>query len=62
MRSGVGNIDSRSRNIGDLIIITANPNVMDLIIREVADCKGVHDLILALRKNVLNRLDNKIDK
>jgi hypothetical protein len=57
MRSGAGNVNSRSKSIGDLVIITADPNVLDLIIRGVADCKGVRDLILALRKNAIARMN-----
>ena len=41
--------------IGDIVIIS--PNQIDIILRDVANCQGVRDLILALRKNVINQLD-----
>ena len=57
VRTGVhsGNISAKSRTIKDIVII--GPNQTDIILRDVADCQGVRDLILALRKNVMNQLD-----
>jgi hypothetical protein len=46
-----GNISAKSKTIGDLVIIS--PDKTDIILRDVADCQGVRDLILALRKNVM---------
>ena len=46
---------AKSRTIKDIVII--GPNQTDIILRDVADCQGVRDLILALRKNVMNQLD-----
>jgi len=43
--------------IGDLVIIS--PYKTDIILRDVADCQGVRDLILALRKKECN--DRQID-
>jgi hypothetical protein len=39
-----------SRMIGDIVVIS--PNQTDIIIKDVADCQGVKDLINAVRKNV----------
>ena len=50
-----GNISAKSRMIGDLVIIS--PDKTDIILRDVADCTGVRDLILALR-SIMNQLDN----
>ena len=57
VRTGMhsGNISSKSNTIGDIVIIS--PNQIDIILRDVANCQGVRDLILALRKNVINQLD-----
>jgi hypothetical protein len=41
--------------IVDIVIIS--PNQTDIILRDVADCQGVRDLILALHKNVMKQLD-----
>ncbi|HKG90123.1 MAG TPA: hypothetical protein VKA95_17550 [Nitrososphaeraceae archaeon] len=52
-----GSISTKSRMIGDLVIIS--PYKTDIILRDVADCQGVRDLILALRKKECN--DRQID-
>jgi hypothetical protein len=57
MRSGVGDIKSKSKSVGDIIVVTPNPNIMDLIITNVVDPRGIRELILALKKNVLAQLD-----
>ena len=53
VRSGMysGNISAKSKTIGDLVIIS--PDKTDIILRDIADCQGIRDLILALRKNVM---------
>jgi hypothetical protein len=57
IRTGMysSNISAKSRTIGDIVII--NPDKTDIILRDIADCQGVRDLILVLRKNVMKQLD-----
>ena len=38
-----GSISTKSRMIGDLVIIS--PYKTDIILRDVADCQGVRDLL-----------------
>lgn len=51
---GGGNINSKSKNIGDIIIISPTRN--DFILRNVSDCVGLRSLIQALIKNRINQL------
>ena len=53
VRIGVhnGTLSGKSKNVGDIVIIS--PTQTDIILRDVSDPKGVRDLILALRKNVM---------